>query len=250
MWPLEYLAIHASDITIGTIGSLISAAIVVALAIFWRPFREMCDAIRKWITLMVKNPRLNVQVELGATLGPILQKNFIGEILDSLNSIQGITPREDLGSIIRFRRSFNKFDVDIEIIPESSYSEDVSDHGEDSGGDTYQSVSIIFRTNNLKLRDFKEGLARIQAFIFQEMNLAINRKIRMDLDDNRESIIISFDEFPRMLKFIKELNVDSLTVKDQDISITLKTDKIRINGKMLDPAIEKIEKLIKSNLGA
>jgi len=248
MWPLDFLAQNAIDITSGTIGSLISTAIVVALAIFWRPFREMCDAIRKWATLMVKNPRLNVQVELGATLGPVLQKDFIKEIMAGLSSIQGITPREDLGSIIRFRRSLDKFDVDIEIIPESS-NEKFSDDVEDYEDDVFQSVSIIFRTNNLRLRDFKDGLARIQTFIFQEMNLAVNRKIRMDLDDKKESIIISFDEFPTMLKFIKELNVDSLTAKDQDIYITLKTDKIRISGKLLEPAIDKIEKLIKSNLG-
>jgi hypothetical protein len=84
---MDFLAQNAINITSGTIGSLISTAIVVVLAIFWHPFREMCDAIRKWVTLMVKNPRLNVRVELGATLESLPHGDFVRKIVDGLNSM-------------------------------------------------------------------------------------------------------------------------------------------------------------------
>jgi hypothetical protein len=106
------------------------------------------------------------------------------------------------------------------------------------------------KTTNLKLKKLKEGLSEVQIFLFRDLVGLINQRINFRVDNDNEGVTFILKTTPKIMLSIKGLNTDNITANDDDIRVSFSEDNIYFNGSIETITIEKIEKILRSNLTA
>jgi len=77
MWPLDYLIFNQDNLTVGTISGVFGGIIILFLVSIWKPLGDVVNNLQKLFVLFIKNPYINMQVEIGANLDPLPKEDYV-----------------------------------------------------------------------------------------------------------------------------------------------------------------------------
>lgn len=245
---IEYVTNNTIDVIVAIVGGVISSTIFLFLIISFSPIFETVRKLRTgWINYRA-NPMLNLTITVGGEMDNIHQSEIIVRVNDMLKHVIGRNVPSDRNGIFRFKQSFNHFSVDVEIIPLMMSDSGLFSENESIELINFNRMTINVRTTDLKLKQLKNGLLIIQNFLFKDIFVDALKSLNFVPDIDNEGIKVKFVELPKMLDSIKDLNVDHLEAKDDDLKFYLNKDSINAVGNLKDYSIDKIVKVVKGNI--
>lgn len=223
---------------VSVISSVVASIIfVIGGIIFIKPvFRTLVQA-HEWWALKRCNQPLNIEVTLSGNIVSTNFQDFDKSIKTALSKMDDTQYLRSEGGIIKAKRTFAKFSTEIDIVPTPSY---------DSGDMDYLSISI--KSKDVGLRDLKDCLFEIHTYLFRDLSIEINKRLKFSPLINKEGVKINFEQKPAMLDLIKGIDIKYLTSKDKDTEINIFPDNIKVIGKIGKDSIENIEYLIRKNI--
>lgn len=212
---------------------------IVAIVLFWRPVRWGILEVWKWIDMHRLNPTLDMEISISGTIPQLAPQDFVLRMREILGNISSSNIIHDSDNSFSFSKNFTSFNIDVIISPSLS-----------SNTQKYDCIFIRLKTKNIKLKKLKEGLSEIQMYLFRDIVGTINRILRFRVDSNNEGISFTLNDTPKILHSIDGINTDNVTASDEDIRVVFSRDNISFNGSVEPRTIEKIEKIIRSNLAS
>lgn len=217
---------------------IIGIIITWILAIFCKPVHEFILNARTLWDMNRMNPALDVEVSISGIMQQLTPRDFALKMRDSLSGIPNTMIEVCVGDTFKLSKNFNSFDANITISPSIDNT------------NNYNFLFIRVKTTNLKLKKLKEGLSEVQIFLFRDLVGLINQRINFRVDNDNEGVTFILKTTPKIMLSIKGLNADNITANDDDIRVSFSEDNIYFNGSIETITIDKIEKILRSNLTA
>ncbi len=224
------------------LANLVSAFIFIGLLGIFHPIRRLYNQFLSWVDeLRKRNMALDIEMNSNIKVeNPITTDEFKECIKKSLSHDFVLTQISEE----RFKSSskLNSCNIEIDI---SAVSDETNAEDEERA---YQNLIISITTKDLKLKKLKEGLGEIQNFLFRELFLKINRILIIDVEI--EGVNINFQTIPQLIRFIEglELKDAAFTGEEEDLKVVFQKNKIRFIGKIDQPALMMIDKIVRKNL--
>lgn len=216
---------------------LIFLIIPIVAILFFRPVRWGLSEVWKWIDMHRLNPTLDMEISISGGISQLAPQDFVLRMRECLVNISSQNIMHNSDNSFSFSKKFTSFDSNIIISPSLG-----------SNTQNYDFIFIRLKTQNIKLKQVKEGINEIQMYLFRDVVGTINRVLRFRVDSKNEGISFTLNNTPKILHSIDGINTDSISASDEDIRVVFNRNDIIFNGSVEPRIIEKIEKIIRSNL--
>jgi hypothetical protein len=238
---ITYVTNHWIELIILFLLAIFVNIIWESLKIIFKPLNDFSAYIRKKIILFIKNPILPSEIIISGPIQAISKHDFIPIVKKGLLRVLNRSIQDE-NSIFKFSYVFGSFSTEIEIIPLTI------PESPDIENDVINTVSIIVRSENTRLRNLKEDILSVRAFIFKNLVDILRTGLNFNPDNHNETLLVTFRTPPMMMNKIRDLQIRELHIEENNLNILIKTDRIDITGDIEEPIIEKFVNLIKINL--
>jgi len=235
MLPSE-LEILNNPLVLNLFCSIVGGIAVAIIIVLCKPVLTSLIGIRDWLMFSIRNPKVSPVIVVSGNIEPTSAQQFevkIRRVLEATTDPQVIRRS---GDIYKSSKQFGNYRTDVEVSPVL-----------DRSHTHYTYFSIMLRVQEVNVRGLKEKLAEVQTFLFRDIITAIHSEFRFKPVIEKESITIKFDTKPKMLREVKELNIQSLKSKEDNVEIVISDEQMKITGGITNAYFEKIEKLIRAN---